>query len=194
MNGFPVAGTVWQVPLSGSATVSGPPADRFEVVRDSVVWSVRDSVRRAPHSPSSFYRLRNTTPFDQALLARYLLRQEARTATLLPTGTARVELVSDTTLQAKSGPVRVRLAIISAGQGTPGGVWIDERGELLASQVGWFITVRRGHEELLPALRAIETKYRDSKGAALAKSARGLSTHTAVRLGFDEINHIAFLL
>jgi imidazolonepropionase-like amidohydrolase len=169
-NGVPVAGQTWQLPLYGPLPSPWPEAnDRFEVLRDSVFWRVRDSVRGAPHTPETYYRLRSQTPYDQALLARVLLGRRSRSATVLPGGTARVEIVADTMVRLRNMPQRVRLAMIHGARGNPFGAWIDDRGELVAGESGWFVTVRRGEEHILPALRELEFRYRNARGAELAK-------------------------
>src|SRR5690606_31944418 len=85
-------------------------------------------------------------------------------------GRARLEIAADTLITTDSGPARVRLALVHGPAGrTPAAVWIDEDDELFASDVGWFITVRRGAEQTLPVLREIEVAYRDAQGEALAR-------------------------
>jgi imidazolonepropionase-like amidohydrolase len=169
-NGVVVGGETWQLPLYGPEPVPRPqPADRFEVVRDSVLWRVRDSVRSLPRTPGTWYRLRSNTAFDQALLARFLLSRPDRTAQMIPSGTAKLEIVADTVLRTRAGRQRVRLAMIQGPRGNPSGAWLDEKGELIASESGWFVTVRKGSEEIIPALRAVEFRYRNARGADLAR-------------------------
>lgn len=165
-----VGGESWQLPLYGPVPSPRPaPVDQFEVTRDSVIWGARDSSRSALRTPASFYRLRSGTLFDQALLARHLLAQPNRTSALLPAGMARAEIIKDTTLRTATGRQRARLVMIYNGNfPVPSGLWIDETGEAIAGQVGWFITVRRGSERLLPAFRAIELAFRNADGAAIA--------------------------
>lgn len=166
-----VAGEAWQLPLYGTIpSPLPPPSDRFEVTRDSVLWGRRDSIRGVARTPASFYRLRSGTLFDQALLARHLLAQPNRSAAILPAGQARAEIAKDTVL--RNGAVRQRARLVLVYNGTapvPTALWLDERGQPLASQVGWFITVRRGIESLLPAFRAIEMVFRDAEGASVAR-------------------------
>ena len=170
-NGRVVLGEVWQLPLYGPEPASRPqPFDRFEVARDSLVWRVRDSVRTAPLTPATYYRLRSSTAFDVALLAKFLMGQPNRTAPLLPGGSARAEIVIDTVLRARAGRQRVRLAMIHPPRGQPTGVWLDDRGNVIASETsGWFTTIRPGMEALMPAMRAVEFRYRNALGAALAR-------------------------
>ena len=170
-NGAILRGEVWQLPLYGPEPVPRPPAsDRFEVVRDSVFWRVRDSTRGVRVAPNTFYRLRSNTPYDLALAARFLLARPDRSAQLLPAGgTARAEIVADTIVRAGGRRQRVRLAMIHT-RGNPAGVWLDEKGELFSGEVsGWFAILRPGTEDAIPALRAIEFRYRNARGAELAR-------------------------
>lgn len=165
-----VSGQTWNLPLYGpEPSPRGDPADRFEVVRDSVLWRSRDSSRRAPLGPATYYRLRSFTAFDKAQLARFLLGRPDRSAQLLPTGNAKLEIVGDTTVRTKAGRVHVRFVAIQGARGDPGGVWLDDRNQLFADEVSWFIAVKRGQEAALPALRAIELRYRNARGAELAR-------------------------
>ena len=128
--------------------------------------------------------MRDTETFEQLAVWRAPPRGEARvvhdvtdemhagddrTAQLVPTGTAKLEIVADTTVRTAGGLRRIRLAMIRGPGPVPAGVWLDERGELFASEMGWFVTVRPGHAPLLPALRAIELRYRNGEGEALAR-------------------------
>ena len=146
------------------------PADRFEIVGDSVRYTMRGESRTAVLPRGALYRLGGRTAFDDAMLAAHLLAQPQRSAALLPNGTARAEIVSDTTIRLRTGPRRVRLvAVHGTGGSTPSAVWIDDRGSLIASSVGWFITVHPDAADALPAMRAIEVAWRDREGEAIAK-------------------------
>jgi len=162
-------GETWNLPLNSPTAPLGEPVDRFEVVRDSIMWRAGDSARAAPFTSSAYYRLASFTPYNRALLARFLLAQPNRSARLLPRGYARLEVVADTVVRTRTGRHRVRLAMMRDSVGDANGVWLDDRNELFADQVSWFIAVKRGDEEALPALRAIEVRYRDANGAGLAR-------------------------
>ena len=151
--------------------VPGEIADRFEIVRDSVRWGGgRGQPGAAPVSPDAWYRMRAAgTPYETALLAAFLTRQPGQTAKLLPSGTARLEVVADTTITIRGARQRARLAMIHSGGSVPNAVWIDDRGDLIASEVGWFMTVRPGVEPVLSVLRAKELAYRNAQGAELAR-------------------------
>lgn len=164
--GTPVFAELRSVGLNDG--VVGQPIDRFEVVGDSVRWT--GTPAGAARRDSGYFRVRNGGAFDQALLVRYLLRQPGRTTRLLPRGGVRLEIAGDTTVRTASGRQRVRLAMLHyAMNSTPSAVWVDDKGELFASESGWFITVRSGAEQSLPVLRAVETRYRDAQAAQMAR-------------------------
>lgn len=165
-----VAAQTWNLPLNGPAPEKrGEPADRFEIVRDSIFWRSRDTSRSAPAGASTFYRLFSFTPYNQALVARFLLTQPNHFARMLPRGTQKLEIVADTVIRTKSGRHHLRLAMMRDTTGDASGVWLDDKNELFADEVGWFITVKRGDEDAVPVLRPIEVRYRNANGAALAR-------------------------
>ena len=145
----------------------GDPQVSFEVAQDSVRWISRGG-RGAGARDAGYYFLRGTI-FDQALLARHLLGTPNSSSALLPAGNARVEIAADTVVSTASGSTRVRLAMLHLGSRTPSAVWLDDRGDLFAGGVGWFITVRSGAESTLPVLRELELRYRNAQGEQLAR-------------------------
>jgi hypothetical protein len=159
---------------SRSFTVDGKPSgpvNSFEIVGDSVRRSGGPGGSTMVRiEPDTYYGPIGGTPFERALFARTLLRRPQRTVKLANGATPRVEIVKDTVVLTKRGRQRARLAMIPAAFGiTPIGVWLDDRGDVLASDVGWFITIRPDAVGALPALRAAETAYRDAQAETLAK-------------------------
>jgi hypothetical protein len=161
----------------GPDGVAGQPSMTYEVSGDSARWTgsagrggtnaARPSAIK--YEPGMYFRT-GAIPWESALLARHLLKQPNRTARVLPQGTARLEIVADTTVRVGGAPERVRLAMIYAqGNATPLGVWIDSRGEFFASDVQWFMAVRPGTESAMPALRKIELAWRNRQAEALAQ-------------------------
>ena len=185
-NGVVVSGEVWNLPLYGpEPNPRGRPDDRFEVLRDSLFWRAGDSLRGRPWTPRLWYRLASNTSFDLALLARFLLPLPERKADLAPAGTARLEIVADTSLRVAGRPRRLRLAMIQRAGPVPNAVWLDEQGGLFASQIDWFISIRPEHQAILPALRTIELRYRDAQGEALARKHQPAPASSIAVVGGD---------
>ena len=148
---------------------SGEPTSRIEIVGDSIRrWSPARTSTEAFHA--DVYYASTATPFDEAALARFLLHRPDHT-TKLPGATSpvmRLEVVKETTVPTSHGKERVRLVSLSRGTtDTPEMVWLDDNDNLFATEVGWFITIKPGAEAALPALRKIETEYRDAKAEAM---------------------------
>jgi len=165
----------------GADGASGEPTMRFEIAGDSARWTVFGAGGRGATNggrgptatavkvePGMFFRT-GGVPWETALLAQHLLRQPDRTARLLPQGRARLEIIADTAVSIGGARQRLRLAMIHGQNSTPSGVWIDERGDFVASDVQWFMPVRPGAESALPALRRIEIAWRGRQAEALAQ-------------------------
>ena len=161
---------------------SGEPTFRYEVTGDSARWTVlgpggrggapaggRGPVTTAVKlEPGMFFRI-GGIPWENALLAQVLLRQPDKSARMLPAGRARLEIVADTSVMIGGARQRLRLAMIQTGNSTPTGVWIDDRGDFVASDVQWFMPIRPGAESAMPTLRSIELAWRYRQAEAMAQ-------------------------
>lgn len=136
---------------------------------DEASWANGADSGRVVGAATAFYLSPSNTPFQSALLARHLLAQPGQGGRLLPVGQARAVVAAETTLVVGAAPRRLRLVMVDLGEGAPGGVWLDDRGELVASESGWFTSILDGAERHLEALRAIETRWHRSRAAELAR-------------------------
>ena len=167
---------------------AGEPTEGFEVRGDSVHWTAMSgrggsSGLPAPAraEPGSYVGLRASTPYEEAALANFLSKQPQMTAKLLHGGSAHAQVVGEATVPTNKGRQHVRMVMVFSGtETTPGGVWLDDKGALFATEAEWFITVRPGAEAALPVLRAIEVKYRNAQAEAIAKNVVTPRTGTLV--------------
>lgn len=168
--GFDAAGRVVSGesrPMTRDGVVS-PASDRYEIIGDSV-RTIRGEMTRTMARGDGFVPLANSTDWDRALQVRYLLALPSRAATALPgSALTRLEIAADTTVRTTRGTARVRLAMLHNRSATPQAVWVDAQGELVASSVAWFITVRPEFVPALATMRAVEAAYRDAAAAAIA--------------------------
>lgn len=158
-------------PMTRDGQVS-PANDRYRVDGDQVTIARGNQERRFPIQ-DAVVSLGNSTAYDLTVLAQQLMRDQDRTATMLP-GTGRVQLVigADTVIRGARGNERVRLAVFHGPGASPRGVWLDANGGLAASTADYFIAVRSDLVDALPTLRALEHAYRarvDEKIAAELK-------------------------
>ena len=148
---------------------SGDPTSRIEVVGDSVRrWTPARTITEVYRG--DVYYGSTASPFDEVTLAQFLMHRPDHT-TKLPGATSptmHLEIVKETTVPTSHGKERARLMSVTRGTSdTPEMVWLDGNDNLLATEVGWFITVKPGAEAALPALRKIETEFRDAKAEVM---------------------------
>ncbi len=170
-SGLPVGGEARPVLADGSA---GAATEAFSTTPDSVrqgVPSAPGGVRTSARGANDWVALRGDTPWAQALLAKTLLAMPGKASKIAGGPAVRAEVVADTLLRRGAARQRARLVMLYRGPNpNPSGVWIDERGGLLATDVAWFITVRPDLVPLMPALRAIELRWRDARAEAAART------------------------
>jgi hypothetical protein len=172
-DGRPVRGDIRSGGSQDAATdISGTPialaATSFELRGSSVrTWRGRDTTITAAPA-GAWYRPTVTTPYDDAALASWLLRQPQQQGAIVPAATARAEIAAESSLSVGGRAVKVRLVAIAGVDLVPTLVWLDDGGTLFASSAGWFITVRRDAEAALPVLRRVEMEWTERREAAVA--------------------------
>ena len=147
----------------------GDVTERVEFVGDTVRSIVDKDTTRMVGDANSIYQLRSPSPYDEAMTARFLLARPGRTARTLPGGTARAEVVADTTVTADGQSRHLRLVFMDGRSTSTDAVWIDDAGSVFADGAGWFVTIPRGAESLLMPLREIEKRIRVERSAAVAR-------------------------
>ena len=147
----------------------GSVTQRVDFSGDSARSVATGDTLRLRADASSFFVLDNTSPYDDARLAHFLLSRPQHSARLLPDGTGRAEVVADTTVTVAGRSRRIRLVFISGVSTSTDGVWIDENDGLFASSAGWFITVPSEAARVLPTLYQIEKRIRAERSAAVAR-------------------------
>jgi hypothetical protein len=133
----------------------GPVTQHVDFFGDSLRSVSSGDTTLMRDDPTSYFVLDNTSPFDDALLARFLLSRPGQRSRLYPDGTGRAEVVADTTVSVDGAQRRIRLVFIDGLSTSTDAVWLDDANRLFASGAGWFITVPRAAAGVLPALREI---------------------------------------
>jgi hypothetical protein len=147
----------------------GTVTQRVDFWGDSVRSVVSGDTTLMRDDPSSYFVLDNTSPFDNAFLARFLLSRPQHTSRLFPDGSGHAEVVADTSVTVDGAPRHIRLVFIDGLSTSTDAVWLDDANQLFASGAGWFITVPRNAVGVLPALREIEKRIRAERSAAIAR-------------------------
>ncbi|HTE47043.1 MAG TPA: amidohydrolase family protein [Gemmatimonadaceae bacterium] len=168
--GLPVGIEYRTVLADGTAS---EPTSRVELFGDSVrTWSPSKTTttKAEPGVDYTVSFARELTPFDELRIVKRLLREPNRTIKIPGDSTLSLSVVRDMTVPTAHGDERVRLVAISINKDyAPDFVWLDSRGELFATSVGWFITVKPGAERALPVLRKVEAQLRDAAAQSLNK-------------------------
>lgn len=161
---------------------AGALVQRVELVGDSVrLTDAAGTPRMVARAPDALIALRVGTPLDAAELARTLLARPEGRGTLLSGAAVRAEVALTVPLDGIRGRPRARFVTVTMGtQPDPMGVWLDDRGTLLATDVQWFITVRDDLRAQLPVLRRAELAWRAARGEALAARVRTATAGTLV--------------
>jgi imidazolonepropionase-like amidohydrolase len=118
-------------------------------------------------------RLRfSPTVYDQALIAQWLLSTPTKAGRLMPGAqTMRAQILREITVPIKGKARRLRMvALQTVSPWTPITLWLDEKNQLFAGGVEWFITVIEGGEAAMPAMREAELTFRNERGLALGKA------------------------
>src|SRR6478609_5340234 len=147
----------------------GTVTQRVDFWGDSLRSVVSGDTTLMRDDPASYFVLDNTSPFDDALLARFLLSRPQHTSRLYPEGSGRADVVADTSVTVAGAQRHLRLVFIDGLSTSTDAVWIDDTNQLFASGAGWFITVPRDAVSVLPVLRKIEQRIRAEHSAAVAK-------------------------
>lgn len=147
----------------------GDPMFRLEVAGDSLRRIAGTATRANVEAlkPDTYYGL-GFTPYDEVLLAKYLLHRPNGSGPQAAGDTARVEILDKLTVPTAHGREDVRLVAIHRGfSRTPQLMWLDRNDDLFSTEVAWFMTVKPGAEPALPMLRRAETAYRDREAEAM---------------------------
>jgi len=144
-------------------------SERFTLADGVAKWTSPTDSGSNPAPGAAFYRSMASTPFDDAALAAWLLHQPGRSANLLPAGRAGAMVVADTVLALGGESAHVRLVAVEGLFHAPVTVWLNDQDVLFSTAAEWFVTVRKGWEPVLPALRRIEYAWKTAKSLALAR-------------------------
>ena len=152
----------------GRDLVPGEVGTYVEVAGDSVIQQTGQRRMARPVVPGMLVAAPGASPWEHARVARLALQRPNGAARLSETSDVYATVVGDVDVPTSRGTERVRLVHMRGMGGAGTAVWLDADDQLFASEVGWFITVRRGAEEALPALRAVELDFRERQADQLA--------------------------
>jgi len=161
-NGLPV-----RVDETGNDYLKAPVDEHLEVNNGVAHWK---SAAENGHAPAGgFYVSNNGAGAETAFLVAALERAHGAAVHLLPAGEARLERLTDVTLEDHGQKMHVTDFAITGLSFEPQTVWLDDEQHLFAIPGTWFAFLREGWEKTNDQLYAIDVKMRDERYGRLAK-------------------------
>jgi Amidohydrolase family len=116
-----------------------------------------------------FYVSNNGSPTEGALLAAALLKARNAPVTLLPAGEARLERLTDTTVEDHGQKLHVTEFAITGLSFEPQTVWLDDDQHLFAVPGKWFAMLREGWENVNLQLFELDRRAQDARYAGMGR-------------------------
>jgi len=161
-NGLPV-----RVDETGNDYLKAPVDEHFEVNNGVAHW--KSTAEDGHASAGGFYVSNNGAGAETAFLVAALERAHGAAVRLLPAGEARLERLTDVTLEDHGQKMHVTDFAITGLSFEPQTVWLDDEQHLFAIPGTWFAFLREGWEKTNDQLYAIDVKMRDERYGRLAK-------------------------
>jgi hypothetical protein len=168
-NGLPV-----RVDETGNDYLKAPVDEHFEI-RDGVAhW--KSTAESGEAAAGGFYVSNNGPAAEFAFLVAVLQKTHAPVR-LLPSGEARLERLTELTLNDHGETMHVTEFGVTGLSFEPQTVWLDDQMHFFGSPGKWFSFMREGWEHTNDQLYAIDLKVRDERYGRLAKEMARHPTH-----------------
>jgi len=131
-----------------------------------------------------FYLSTHGPAAESALLAASLLQAKGAPLRLLPAGEARLERMTEVTVENHGRKLHVTEFAITGLAYEPQTVWLDDERHFFAMPGKWFAILRDGWQESNDQLYALDRKAQDARYARLA---RELARHPADAVAFEHV-------
>ncbi len=137
-------------------------------------WKSTSENGQAP--APGFYVSNNGPTAELAMLVGALLKANGAPVKLFPAGEARLERLTDTTVEDHGQKMHVTDFAVTGLSFEPQTVWLDDDQHFFGFPSKWFATLREGWESANDQLYALDRSAEDARNARLA---RELAQHLA---------------
>src|ERR1700686_1974197 len=176
-NGLPL-----RVDETGNDYLKAPEDEHFEAQDGIAHW---ESTAEEGHaSAGGFYVSNNGAAAELAFLVAALEKTQGAPIHLFPAGDARLERLTDVTMEDHGQKMHVTEFAIMGLSFEPQTVWLDDEQHFFAIPGTWFAFLREGWEKTNDQLYAIDIKQRDERYARLAKD---LAKHPAHPVAIEHV-------
>ena len=171
-----------KVDETGNDYLKAPVDEHFEVKDGIAHWKSTTEDGQGP--AGSFYVSNNGAAAELAFLVTALEKAHGAPVHLLPAGEARLERLTDVTLEDHGQKIHVTDYAIAGLSYEPQTVWLDDEHHFFGIPGPWFAFLREGWEKTNDQLYAIDVKQVDARYAHLAKD---LARHPAHPVAVEHV-------
>jgi Amidohydrolase family len=152
--------------ITGNDYLKAPVDEHFSVKAGVGHWKSASEDGQA--ATPGFYVSNNGPAAELALLVSALLNAKDAAVRLFPAGEARLERMTEVTVESHGQKLHVTEFAITGLSFEPQTVWLDDDQHFFGSPGKWFAFLREGWEDTNDQLYALDRKARDERYARLA--------------------------
>jgi len=161
------SGIITELDATGNDYLKAPVSEHFRIAGGKATWSSESEKGEKRLTGPALYAPISGTLTEETEAA--LLAAPGHRLPLLPEGEAAIERVAERTIDVGGHPAKAILYEETGFGFTPGTVWLDENGRLVAAGNDWSALVREGAEASWPALLEAQKARESARGEDLAR-------------------------
>ena len=161
-------GLLSRVSVTGNDYLKAPVDEQFTLTKDRGEW--RSKSEKGEGKGPALYTSLNGTPVESGLMVKALRASKSGSVKLFPAGEAKLEKLTELTLESGGKKAHVTEYGITGLAFTPVTVWVDDDGRFFGAPGKWFSIMREGWESVNDQMYEVELKAKDERYARLAKT------------------------
>jgi imidazolonepropionase-like amidohydrolase len=159
-------GSPLRTDITGNDYLKSPVDEHFSVEAGMAHW--KSTSENGQAAVPGFYVSNNGPASETALLVSTLLKAKGAPVKLFPAGEARLEKMTDVTIESHGKKLHVTEYGITGLSFDPQTLWLDDDLHFFASPGKWFAFLREGWEDTNDQLYALDRKAQDDRNERLA--------------------------
>src|SRR5258708_6091243 len=169
------SGTPSRTDITGNDYLKAPVDEHFAVENGNSHWksTSEDGTAKA----DGFYVSNNGSAVESAILVAALMKAKNGPLNLLPAGEARLERLTDVTIQDHGQKQHVTEYAITGLSFEPQTIWLDDNQRFFASPGPWFAILREGWEGANQQLYDLQLKAQNARYERLAQELTRRPSH-----------------
>jgi amidohydrolase family protein len=171
-----------QTTVTGNDYLKAPVDEHFTLLNGVGTW--KSTSENGHVEGTGFYISNNGPAAESAFLVSALLKAKGTPLKLFPAGEARLEKMTDVTLDNKGQKLHVTEYAITGLSFEPQTVWLDDDLHFFAVPGKWFAIMREGWEGTNDQLYALDRAAEDARMARLAKE---LAQHPSQPIAIEHV-------